>query len=414
MQRNWVVLTLLAIGAFFLVECGSEEGSGFSSGSFLSPVPEPEPKVRFDLFWDSLIVDSGVIKSGQTLSHLLDNYGISAGKVATLAANSKDVFRVTDMRAGKKWWICSARDSVQTPQWLVYGRSKMGYVVYSLGDTLGARLGEYPVDTLYYRVRGSIENSLYLDLEKVGAPNQLALSMANNVYAWTIDFSHVQKGDEFDVYYMQKTVDGEAADLPEVLYSSFTHYGSPHLAYLYDQGEGPDYFDPSGASLRKAFLKAPIEFGRMSSGFNKKRFHPVLKRVKPHLGTDYAAPNGTPIQAVGDGVVIKSEYKRNNGNYVKIRHNGTYETQYLHMSKRLVSVGQRVRQGQTIGKVGSTGLATGPHVCFRFWKNGEQVDHRKEVFPPSNPVVDENMSEFALRIEQLELEADSVLRTQAQ
>lgn len=413
MHKNWIVLSLLVVGALFLIRCGSDNGSGFSGGSFLAPEPVPEPTIRFGLNWDSLIVDSGAIKSGQTLSHLLDDYGITPGKVATLAANSKDIFRVTDMRAGKNWWVCSARDSVQTPMWLVYERSKFSYVVYSLGDTLGARRGEYPVDSLYYRVQGSIENSLYLDLESVGAPTTLALSMANDVYAWTIDFSHVQKGDEFDVYYMQRRVNGEPAGLPKVISSKFTHYGSPHPAYLFDQGEGPDYFDPQGASLRKAFLKAPIEFGRMSSGFNKTRFHPVLKRVKPHLGTDYAAPTGTPILAVGDGVVIKSEYKRNNGNYVKIRHNGTYETQYLHMSKRLVKVGERVRQGQTIGKVGSTGLATGPHVCFRFWKNGSQVDHRKEVFPPSNPVLDENMSDFAKHITRLELEADSVLSLQS-
>ena len=209
MLKNWAVVTLIAIGAIFLIRCVSEDGTGFSSGSFLKAEPIPEPKIRFGLFWDSLIVDSGSIKSGQTLSHLLDNYGIGPGKVATLAANSKDVFRVTEMRAGKQWWICSARDSVQTPKYLVYGRSKFGYVVYSLGDTLGARLGDYPVDTAYYRVQGSIENSLYLDLEAVSAPTHLALSMANQVYAWTIDFSHVQKGDEFDVYYMQKLVDGK-------------------------------------------------------------------------------------------------------------------------------------------------------------------------------------------------------------
>lgn len=409
MHRNWSVFSIIAFVAIFMVRCGSEEGSSFSGGSFLSAEPVPEPMIRFGLYWDSLIVDSGSIKSGQTLSHLLDDYGIGPGKVATLAANSKDVFKVTDMRAGKQWWICSARDSAQTPMYLVYGRSKFGYVVYSLGDTLGARLGDYPVDTAYYRVQGSIENSLYLDLEAVGAPPHLALSMANQVYAWTIDFSHVQKGDEFDVYYMQKLVDGKPAGMPKVISSKFTHYGSPHFAYLYDQGDGEDYFDPEGASLRKAFLKAPIEFGRMSSAYNKKRFHPVLKRIKPHLGTDYAAPTGTPILAVGDGVVIKSAYTKNNGNYVKIRHNGTYETQYLHMSKRLVKVGDRVRQGQTIGKVGSTGLATGPHVCFRFWKNGLQVDHRKEKFPPSTPVKDENMDDFALHVKGLELEADSVL-----
>tara|TARA_B110000116_G_scaffold133794_1_gene115952 strand:- start:380 stop:931 length:552 start_codon:yes stop_codon:yes gene_type:complete len=181
------------------------------------------------------------------------------------------------------------------------------------------------------------------------------------------------------------------------------------LAYRFDQGDGPDYFDPEGASLRKAFLKSPIEFGRMSSGYNKKRFHPVLKKIKPHLGTDYAAPKGTPIRAVGDGVVIKSEYRGGNGNYVKIRHNSTYETQYLHMSKRKVSVGDRVKQGQTIGLVGSTGLATGPHVCYRFWKNGEQVNHRREIFPPSTPVREDAMGAFATEVKRLVAEADLLL-----
>jgi murein DD-endopeptidase MepM/ murein hydrolase activator NlpD len=180
------------------------------------------------------------------------------------------------------------------------------------------------------------------------------------------------------------------------------------LAYRFDQGDGIDYFDPQGGSLRRAFLKSPVEFSRISSGFNKKRFHPVLKRIKPHLGTDYAAATGTPILAVGDGVVIKSAYTKNNGNYVKIQHNNTYETQYLHMSKRKCSVGDRVRQGQTIGLVGSTGLATGPHVCFRFWKNGTQVDHRREIFPPSTPIKDENMAAFAKEVNRLEKEANNL------
>ena len=369
---------------------------------------EAEPRMRFGLFWDSLSVDSGSIKSGQTLSHLLDPYGITPGKVATLAANSKDVYRVTSMRQGKDWWLASSLDSVPEPLWFIYERNNTDYVVFSLKDTLGARLGSYPVDTVYRRVQGVIENSLYLDLEKMGESHLLALSMSK-VYDWTIDFSHVRKGDTFDAYYFQQKVNGALVGMPEILSSSFTHVGTEFKAYRFDQGDGPDWFDPTGASLRKAFLKTPIEFGRMSSGFNKKRFHPVLKRVKAHLGTDYAAPKGTPIRAVGSGVVTKSEYKANNGNYVKIRHNGTYETQYLHMSKRLVKVGDVVKQGQVIGKVGSTGLATGPHVCFRFWKNGEQVDHRREAFPPDTPIRSEKMDEFAEAVKQLEFDAEYVL-----
>lgn len=386
-------------------------GSGGSTSKTFTPEPEPEPFMRFGLSWDSLNLDSGFVKSGQTLSHLLDPYGITPGQVATLAANSKDVYRVTSMRQGKQWWLGSTLDSIPVPLWFIYEINNTNYVVLSLNDTLGARLGTYPVDTVYRRVNGVIENSLYLDLENMGESHLLALSMSQ-VYDWTIDFSHVRKGDTFDAYYMQQKVNGELIGMPKILYSNFTHIGTEFKAYRFDQGEGVDWFDPTGASLRKAFLKTPIEFGRMSSGFNKKRFHPVLKKVKAHLGTDYAAPTGTPIRAVGAGVVTKSEYKRNNGNYVKIRHNSTYETQYLHMSKRLVKVGDVVKQSEVIGKVGSTGLATGPHVCFRFWKHGEQVDHRRESFPPDTPIRDEMMDEFAVEVVRLELEADSVFRLQ--
>ena len=165
-------------------------------------------------------------------------------------------------------------------------------------------------------------------------------------------------------------------------------------AFAFDQGDGQDYFDEDGASLRKAFLKAPVEFSRISSRFNKKRFHPVLKKVKAHLGTDYAAPHGTEIVAVGDGIVTHASYTKGNGKYVKIRHNDTYTTQYLHMSRRNVKEGQAVRQGDVIGYVGSTGLATGPHVCFRFWKHGQQIDHLKEDFPPSTPIRPESELAF--------------------
>ena len=407
MNKRWfIVVTGLALLLAVLKFCGGNETTIFN------PEPEPEPKIRFGLFWDSLSVDSGVVNSGQTLSHLLDPWGITPGQVATLAANSRDVYRVTSMREDQSWWLASSLDSVPKPLWFIYERNNTDYVVFSLSDTLGAMLGKYPVDTVYRRVQGVIENSLYLDLERMGESHKLALSLSQ-VYDWTIDFTHVRKGDTFDAYYFQQKVNGELVGMPEILSSTFTHIGTEFKAYRFDQGDGVDWFDPTGASLRKAFLKTPIEFGRISSGFNKKRFHPVLKKVKAHLGTDYAAPTGTPIRSVGAGVVTKSEYKRNNGNYVKIRHNGTYETQYLHMSKRLVNVGDVVKQGDVIGKVGSTGLATGPHVCFRFWKNGNQVDHRKEVFPPVTPVREDKMDDFAHEVNRLELEADSVLRFQS-
>ena len=400
MSRYIVALVCL----FTLAGCANNESNdGDERG--LSQVPSPV--IRFGLAWDSLVVDSGIVKDGQSLSHILDPYRFGPGNVATLAANSRKIYDVRNMRTARRWWVASTNDSLNMPAWLIYERNAIDYVVFSLGDTLGARLGSYPVDTVYRRIQGEISRSLYLDLEELGAPSILAVAMAG-VYAWTIDFTHVQEGDVFDVFYSRKIVNGKPVGTPVIHSSSFTHHGTPLLAYRFDQGDGVDYFDPQGASLRRAFLKSPVEFSRISSSFNKKRFHPVLKRIKPHLGTDYAAAKGTPIIAVGDGVVIKSAYTANNGNYVKIRHNNTYETQYLHMSKRKCSVGDRVSQGQTIGLVGSTGLATGPHVCFRFWKNGTQVNHRQEKFPPSSPVKDENMAAFAKEVNRLEKEADNL------
>ena len=236
------------------------------------------------------------------------------------------------------------------------------------------------MDTLYARAIGTIENSLYMDFDKAGHPTNLAVAMAN-VYAWTIDFSRVQKGDTYDVLYRREVVNGRPVGMPVVLSSTFSHWDRPLDAYRFEDNGIAGYYDLEGGSLQKVFLKAPVEFSRISSRYNPKRFHPVLKKVKGHFGTDYAAPQGTPIVAVGDGVVTKSSYTSGNGKFVKIRHNGTYETQYLHMSKRAVKKGQRVKQGEVIGYVGQTGLATGPHVCFRFWKHGKQVDHLREDFP---------------------------------
>ena len=198
--------------------------------------------------------------------------------------------------------------------------------------------------------------------------------------------------------------------IDEVQSALFNHEGEPYYAFKFSQNDKEDYFDESGNSLRKAFLQAPLKFSRLSSGYTQRRFHPVQKRWKAHLGTDYAAPTGTPIMAVGDGVVTEARYSKFNGNYVKVRHNSTYTTQYLHMSKIASGMkpGTRVKQGQTIGYIGSTGLATGPHVCFRFWKNGKQVDHRREKIPPSEPIKAEYREEFNEHLKQWKARLDNI------
>ena len=209
-----------------------------------------------------------------------------------------------------------------------------------------------------------------------------------DIFGWQVDFARLQKGDKFKLIYEELQVEGTPIGIKQINGIYFEHFNTPYYAFPFDQGDGIDYFDNEGKSLRKALLKYPIEFTRISSRYTLNRFHPVQKRWKAHLGTDFAAPVGTPIRSVGDGLVEEAQYKSNNGNYVKVRHNGTFTTQYLHMSRIAAGVkaGTRVKQGQTIGYVGSTGLATGPHLCYRFWKNGVQVDALKVDLPASQPV----------------------------
>lgn len=398
MKIGWMKKGFIGILAVLMFSCSSNTDSAVFHSTELSVAEKPAE--RFGLVWDAFALDSGTVKRGQSLSHLLSPAGLSQAEIGEVALSSQSVYDVRRMKSGQKWWIAFRQDSIQTPSYLIYQRNAIDYAKFALEAPYGVLLEKLPTDTIVERAKGVIEQALYVDLEVAGAPSSLALAMAS-VYAWTVDFSRLQKGDAFDVLYERTYVSGEPKGIPRVIACHFQHRGKNLSAYRYNQGEGLDYFDEEGQSLRKAFLKAPVEFSRISSRYNLKRFHPVLNRTKAHLGTDYAAPTGTPIVSVGDGVVSKSSFTKGNGKYVKIRHNSTYETQYLHMSRRAVSVGERVRQGQVIGYVGSTGLATGPHVCFRFWKNGKQVDHLREEFPPSTPIKTESMADYERSMIQL-------------
>jgi murein DD-endopeptidase MepM/ murein hydrolase activator NlpD len=243
------------------------------------------------------------------------------------------------------------------------------------------------VDTLQRQISGRIESTLSQTIEALNISNDLTNKFVD-IFAWQVDFQRLQKGDQFKMIYEENLVDEVPIGIGRILGVYFEHSNNGYYAFPFDQGDGADYFDEKGNSLRKALLKYPIEFTRISSRYSKNRFHPVVKVFRPHLGTDFAASTGTPIRSVGDGIIEEAQYKTNNGNYVKVRHNGTYTTGYLHMSKIAsgIKAGTRVRQGETIGYVGSTGLATGPHLCYRFWKNGVQVDALNIELPPSQPV----------------------------
>jgi murein DD-endopeptidase MepM/ murein hydrolase activator NlpD len=220
--------------------------------------------------------------------------------------------------------------------------------------------------------------------------------MFADIYGWRLNLNHIQPGDKFKLIFEEKQINGTTIGYGNLKAAMFAHRGDTLYGIGFDQGNGTSYFDQEGKSLKKAFLKEPLEYSRISSRFSKNRFHPVQKRYKAHLGTDFAAPRGTPIRSVGDGVIVESAYNRGNGYFVKIKHNRKYTTQYLHLAKfaKGMRAGTRVKKGQTIGYVGSTGLATGPHLCFRFWENGRQVDILKVKLPAAEPVKKKNMTAF--------------------
>jgi murein DD-endopeptidase MepM/ murein hydrolase activator NlpD len=356
---------------------------------------------EFGIDLDGFHVEKGKIHPNQFLADLLLPYGIDYAHITKIAEKSKKVFDIRKLNAGKNYTLICANDGDNLrAEFFIYEASAIDYVVFDLRDTIDIYLGSRPIELEEREAFGTIKSSLYQTLIDQHLSPALAMEMSD-IYAWSIDFYRIQKNDHFRVIYTVKKVGGEAVGVDEIKAAIFDHMGSPYYAFLFNQGEQSDYFDENGNSLRKAFLQAPLKFSRMTSGYTQRRFHPVQKRWKAHLGTDYAAPTGTPIMAVGDGVVTEATYSKFNGNYVKIKHNSTYTTQYLHMSKigSGIKPGARVRQGETIGYVGSTGLATGPHVCFRFWKNGQQVDHRQEKIPPSEPIKETYRSAFDAYLE---------------
>jgi len=332
------------------------------------------------------------VKNGNTFGDLLAEHGVSAATVDSLVRIAEPMFDVHRMRAGHPIAFIFKEDGTHTPQWFVYEASPVEHIVFSLSP-LNVHVHERPVVVHERAVACTVTGALWNDLSSCGADPALAMQLAE-VFAWTVDFYRIQKGEQFTIVYNESTVDGQRYGDPEVLGVRYTTADRATEAILFSMDSTETYFDRDGNSLRKAFLKAPLKYSRLSSGFTQRRFHPVQKRFKPHLGTDYAAPYGTPILTVGDGTIETTGYTAGNGNFVKVRHNGTYTTQYLHMRKILVRKGQNVQQGDVIGEVGSTGLATGPHVCFRFWKNGVQVDHRKEELSKAEPVAEEDRARF--------------------
>lgn len=369
----------------------------------------PEPTFEFGIRTDTFSVHKGEIQPNEIITNLLLKFNIPQEKIFQMVDQSKGVFDIErNFIAGKKYTVFCSKDSLNNPQCFIYEPNSIEYVVFDLRDSIHVYKQKRPIKTEIRTASGVITSSLYKTLQDANISPVLAIELSN-IFAWTIDFYRIQKNDSFKVIYEEKFVEDKSVGLGKIIAAHFSHSGKEFQGHYFEQNGIGDYFDEKANSVKKAFLKSPLKFGRLTSGFTMRRFHPVQKINKAHLGTDYAAPKGTPILATGNGVVVESSHGVFNGNYVKIRHNSTYTTQYLHMSKRAVKVGEKVKQGDVIGYVGSTGLATGPHVCYRFWKNGKQSNHLKEDFPTAEPIQKQYRDSFNIVLKENNQKFEEVL-----
>jgi murein DD-endopeptidase MepM/ murein hydrolase activator NlpD len=392
MNKKWVAVVLCAV---LLVALSWWWGSSNSNNTETAPrtrltESSVEPLIRYGLDISKFVVKNHVVKPNEFFADILTGYNVAYASIDYIANESKEIFNLNRIKAGNNCtMLCEKTDSGLVCRKLIYEESKTDYVVFNMDDSLYVYRGQKAVERKKREVSGVINSSLYETLAENDISPALAVRMAD-IFAWSVDFYRIQKGDKFKVIYEEDFVQGESVGIGHIHAVVFNSGGKDFYALYYDKdgtGKG-DYYDENGNSMKRMFLKAPVKFSRISSRFNLKRFHPVTKSVKAHLGTDYAAPYGTPILATADGVVEDARFKQYNGNYVKIRHSGQYKTQYLHMSKiaKGIRPGSRVKQGDVIGYVGSTGLATGPHVCYRFWKDGKQVDPLKQKLTFEEPL----------------------------
>lgn len=347
---------------------------------------------------DDYEVDYGFVKANQSLSTILEKHGLTVGKVHQLSEKAKGIFDVRKIRSGQSYAVFSTKDTIPEVTFFVYEIDPRSYVVFDLRGEYEVTMGQNPVEWRRKEVRGSVESSLWMAMEKYGADPQLAVVLSN-IFGWTIDFFGLQKQDEFCVLYEQEYIDGKSLLNFNILAASFRHGDSTYYAIPFMQDGEVLYYNDKGNSLEGAFLKAPLDFFRISSRFSNSRYHPVLKRYRAHHGVDYAAPAGTPVYAIGSGRVIAKGYQANGGgNYLKVKHNSVYTTTYMHLSRfaKGIKVGSNVAQKEVIGYVGATGLATGPHLDFRVFENGKPINPLTIKSQPKKPVKPELMPRFSI------------------
>jgi murein DD-endopeptidase MepM/ murein hydrolase activator NlpD len=391
--KTFIFVSLIAS----MAACGQQKAQESTPVESDPVAPVVPVKTEYGIVTEDFITETGVVKSGQTLSGVFEHVGVPRNVAAQLNTLPASVFDVRKVRAGNQFTVFRMQDSLQTPAYIVYHSSLVDHVVFNTQDSLTVSNFQKTVTSVEKISNAVIETSLWDATVKNNLNLNLSLELSD-IYAWVVDFFGIQKGDGFTVYYTENYVDSVSVGIGEIYACKFTHNKQDYYAYRYDNDSLGihGYWDENGNSLRKAFLKAPLKFSRVSSRFTYARKHPVYKVVRPHTGVDYAAPMGTPVVAIGDGKVIFKGYKGGGGHTVKIKHNSIYTTAYLHLSKygKGINVGAQVKQGQVIGYVGSTGASTGPHLDFRVWKGGSPIDPLKMESPSVEPVPAKAMDAF--------------------
>ncbi|MDP2687861.1 MAG: peptidoglycan DD-metalloendopeptidase family protein [Aequorivita sp.] len=352
------------------------------------------------------------IRKGDTFGDILFANGVSQEKIMEVATKFRDSFDVRKIGVGKPYVLLNSKESPNKTQVFIYETNTVDYAVVDFRDTLSIYNSQKPVRYEEREAAGVITSSLSATMEEQNLSPYMTDQLAN-IYAWTVNFFKLQPGDRFKVIYTEKFIeDTIPAGLQEIKAAYFEHNGKELYAFKFSSdslGKISGYYDENANNLKRAFLKAPVKFSRISSRYNlSRRIKYYGFKLRPHRGTDFAAPVGTPILATADGVVTKSERRGGNGNYVKLQHNGTYETQYLHMKARNVKAGQHVSQGDVIGWIGMTGNTSGPHVCYRFWKNGKEVDPFKDDTPFSQPLPKELHEQYFANLLPIKEELDCI------
>lgn len=396
MRYRFYTLLVLSLLFFACKDKNANNNSSSENDSTSVNAVSHSKIIKYGVDVTDLIESENTISPGHSLSNILSSSGADANSINNLNLIPDSILNPRKINAGNKYTIYNVNDSAHTLRYFVYHKSKQDFVVLEfLEDTIIASIFSKPAISKK-RVSGAvITSSLWNAISDSELDINLALKLSD-IYAWSIDFFGLQKMDSFIVYYSELYIDNEPIGIDSIYSAIFYHANHPYYAIYFEKEDIKGYWDLEGNSLRKAFLKAPLSFSRISSHFTYARKHPIYKTVRPHTGVDYAAPAGTPVMSIGDGVVIAKGYKGGGGNTIKIRHNSVYTTAYLHLSKFASNIkeGTHVSQGQVIGYVGSTGSSTGPHLDFRVWKNGEPINPLKLESPPVEPIPDNLKAEF--------------------